>query len=404
MPEFLWSGSNKQGRTLSGTITAATRKDAAELLEKRGVTNPKVRTKSAIDLSKLGKFGTNITDKQLATFTRQFATMINAGLPLVNCLQILGRQQDNKAFASIIGELTSDVEKGGTLAEAMGRHSSIFNELYVNMVSAGEQGGILDTILARLATHLEKSASLRSKIKTAMLYPMVVMIVLALVISVMLIFIIPIFENMFSDLGGELPGPTKLVIALSNFFVANILFIVLGVIALIVGYKMWYKTDSGQKVIDKIKLSLPVFGQLQSKMAIARFTRTLGTLVSSGVAILDGLSITSKTAGNRVVADAIMQARTSISGGENISNPLEASGVFPTMVTSMIAVGEETGGLDEMLLKIADFYEEEVDVAVAGLTSVLEPIMIVVLGTVVGGMVISMYLPIFDLIGAVGAQ
>lgn len=404
MPEFLWSGSNKQGRTLSGTITAATRKDAAELLEKRGVTNPKVRTKSAIDLSKLGKFGTNITDKQLATFTRQFATMINAGLPLVNCLQILGRQQDNKAFASIIGELTSDVEKGGTLAEAMGRHSSIFNELYVNMVSAGEQGGILDTILARLATHLEKSASLRSKIKTAMLYPMVVMIVLALVISVMLIFIIPIFENMFADLGGELPGPTKLVIALSNFFVANILFIVLGVIALIVGYKMWYKTDSGQKVIDKIKLSLPVFGQLQSKMAIARFTRTLGTLVSSGVAILDGLSITSKTAGNRVVADAIMQARTSISGGENISNPLEASGVFPTMVTSMIAVGEETGGLDEMLLKIADFYEEEVDVAVAGLTSVLEPIMIVVLGTVVGGMVISMYLPIFDLIGAVGAQ
>lgn len=403
MPEFLWSGSNKQGRTLSGTITAATRKDAADLLEKRGVSNAKVRTKG-MDLSKLGKFGTNISDKQLATFTRQFATMINAGLPLVNCLQILGRQQDNKAFASIIGELTSDVEKGGTLAEAMGRHSAIFNELYVNMVSAGEQGGILDTILARLATHLEKAASLRSKIKTAMLYPMVVMIVLALVISVMLIFIIPIFENMFADLGGDLPGPTKLVIALSKFFVGNIVFIIAGVIAAIVGYKMWYKTDTGQKVIDKIKLSMPVFGQLQSKMAIARFTRTLGTLVSSGVAILDGLSITSKTAGNRVVADAIMQARTSISGGENISNPLEASGVFPTMVTSMIAVGEETGGLDEMLLKIADFYEEEVDVAVAGLTSILEPIMIVVLGTVVGGMVIAMYLPIFDLIGAVGAQ
>ncbi|MDM7991998.1 MAG: type II secretion system F family protein [Candidatus Fermentibacter sp.] len=403
MPEFLWSGSNKQGRTLSGTITAATRKDAADLLEKRGVSNAKVRSKG-MDLSKLGKFGNNITDKQLATFTRQFATMINAGLPLVNCLQILGRQQDNKAFASVIGELTSDVEKGGTLAEAMGRHSSIFNELYVNMVSAGEQGGILDTILARLATHLEKSASLRSKIKTAMLYPMVVMIVLALVISVMLIFIIPIFENMFADLGGDLPGPTKLVIALSKFFIGNIVFIIIGVIALIVGYKAWYKTDSGQKVIDKIKLSMPVFGQLQSKMAIARFTRTLGTLVSSGVAILDGLSITSKTAGNRVVADAIMQARTSISGGENISNPLEASGVFPTMVTSMIAVGEETGGLDEMLLKIADFYEEEVDVAVAGLTSILEPIMIVVLGAVVGGMVIAMYLPIFDLIGAVGAQ
>ncbi len=403
MPEFLWSGTNKQGRTLSGTITAATRRDAADLLEKRGVTGAKVRTKG-MDLSKFGQFGTNISDKQLATFTRQFATMINAGLPLVNCLQILVRQQDNKAFASIIGEITADVEKGGTLAESMAKHTSIFNDLYVNMVSAGEQGGILDTILARLATHLEKSASLRSKIKTAMLYPLVVMIVLALVISVMLVFIIPIFENMFADLGGDLPGPTKLVIALSKFFISNIIFIIVGIFAAIIGYKMWYKTDAGQKIIDKVKLSMPVFGALQSKMAIARFTRTLGTLVSSGVAILDGLSITSKTAGNRVVADAIMQARTSISGGENISNPLEASGVFPSMVTSMIAVGEETGGLDDMLLKIADFYEEEVDVAVAGLTSILEPIMIVVLGTVVGGMVIAMYLPIFDLIGAVGAE
>ena len=403
MPEFLWSGTNKQGRTLSGSISAATRKDAVDLLEKRGVSNVKIRSKG-MDLGKLGQFGTNITDKQLATFTRQFATMINAGLPLVNCLQILSRQQDNKAFQTIISELTADVEKGGTLADAMGRHSGIFNELYVNMVSAGEQGGILDTILSRLATHLEKSASLKSKIKTAMMYPMVVMIVLALVVSVMLIFIIPIFAQMFSDLGGDLPGPTKVVVALSDFFIANIVFIVIGVIVAVVAYKMWYKTDTGQKVIDKVKLSMPIFGPLQRKMAIARFTRTLGTLVSSGVAILDGLSITSKTAGNRVVADAIMQARTSISGGENISNPLEASGVFPSMVTSMIAVGEETGGLDDMLLKIADFYEEEVDVAVAGLTSVLEPIMIVVLGGVVGGMVIAMYLPIFDLIGAVGGQ
>ena len=385
MPEFFWSGANKQGRTLSGTISAATRKDAVDLLEKRGVSNVKVRSKG-MDLSKLGQFGTNITDKQLATFTRQFATMINAGLPLVNCLQILSRQQDNKAF------------------QAMGRHSGIFNELYVNMVSAGEQGGILDTILSRLATHLEKSASLKSKIKTAMMYPMVVSIVLVLVISVMLVFIIPIFTQMFEDVGGELPGPTKFVVALSDFLIANIVFIIIGVVVAIVGYKMWYKTDTGQKVIDRIKLSMPIFGSLQSKMAIARFTRTLGTLVSSGVAILDGLSITSKTAGNRVVADAIMQARTSISGGENISNPLEASGVFPSMVTSMIAVGEETGGLDDMLLKIADFYEEEVDVAVSGLTSVLEPIMIVVLGGVVGGMVIAMYLPIFDLIGAAGGQ
>lgn len=399
----MWTGENKQGRTLSGTITAANRKDAVDLLEKRGVAVKRIRSKG-VNLSALGQFGTNITDKQLASFTRQFATMINAGLPLVNCLQILGRQQDNKAFSTIITDLTQDVEKGGTLADAMGKHNLIFSELYVNMVAAGEQGGILDTILARLATHLEKSASLRSKIKAAMIYPLVVTIVLVIVIAVLLLFVIPIFESMFTDLGAELPGPTKLVIALSQFLTNYILFMIIGIVALIVLYKMWYKTSGGKKFIDNVKLIVPIFGPLQRKLAIARFTRTLGTLVASGVAILDGLSITSKTAGNQVVADAIMQARTSISGGENISNPLEASGVFPTMVTQMIAVGEETGGLDDMLLKIADFYEEEVDVAVAGLTSTLEPVMIVILGVVVGGMVISMYLPIFDLIGAVGNQ
>jgi type IV pilus assembly protein PilC len=403
MPEFHWQGTNKQGRTLSGTIAAGSRKEAQDLLEKRGVSVTKIRGKG-VDLSKLGQFGTGITDKQLASFTRQFATMINAGLPLVNCLQILARQQDNTAFTTILTDITQEVEKGGTLADAMGRHGSLFSELYVNMVAAGEQGGILDTILARLAQHLEKAASLRSKIKAAMMYPMIVMIVVVLVVSAMLLFIIPIFQQMFTDLGGELPGPTKFVVFLSEFFTKNILFIIIGVIALIVLYKAWYKTESGQKIVDRIKLNLPIFGILQRKMAIARFTRTLGTLVSSGVAILDGLSITSKTAGNRVVADAIMQARTSISGGENISNPLEASGVFPNMVTQMIAVGEETGGLDDMLLKIADFYEEEVDVAVGALTATLEPIMIVVLGGIVGGMVIAMYLPIFDLIGAVGSQ
>jgi type IV pilus assembly protein PilC len=403
MPEFHWQGTNKQGRTLSGTIAAGSRKEAQDLLEKRGVSVQKIRGKG-VDLSKLGQFGTGITDKQLASFTRQFATMINAGLPLVNCLQILARQQDNTAFTTILTDITQEVEKGGTLADAMGRHGTLFSELYVNMVAAGEQGGILDTILARLAQHLEKAASLRSKIKAAMMYPMIVMIVVVLVVSAMLLFIIPIFQQMFTDLGGELPGPTKFVVLLSEFFTKNILFIIIGIIAAIVLYKAWYKTESGQKIVDRIKLNIPIFGILQRKMAIARFTRTLGTLVSSGVAILDGLMITSKTAGNRVVADAIMQARASISGGENISNPLEASGVFPNMVTQMIAVGEETGGLDDMLLKIADFYEEEVDVAVGALTATLEPIMIVVLGGIVGGMVIAMYLPIFDLIGAVGNQ
>jgi len=403
MPEFRWTGTNKQGRTLSGTISAANRKEAQDLLEKRGVTAPKLASKG-LDLSKFGQFGSGINDKQLATFTRQFATMINAGLPLVNCLQILSRQQDNKTFQTVILDVEQEVEKGGTLADAMARHNGIFNDLYVNMVSAGEQGGILDTILARLATHLEKSASLRSKIKTAMIYPLVVTIVLLVVITVMLVFIIPIFEAMFSDMGADLPGPTKVVVALSQFVTKYILLILAAAAGLVIAYKSWYKTESGQRVIDQIKLSMPIFGQLQRKMAIARFTRTLGTLVSSGVAILDGLSITSKTAGNKVVADAIMTARTSISGGENISHPLEVSGVFPSMVTSMIAVGEETGGLDDMLLKIADFYEEEVDVAVSGLTSTIEPLMIVVLGIVVGGMVIAMYLPIFNVVGAVGSQ
>jgi type IV pilus assembly protein PilC len=403
MAEFRWTGTNKQGRTLSGTITAASRREAQDTLEKRGVTVQKLRGRG-LDLSKFGQFGSGITDKQLAAFTRQFATMINAGLPLVNCLQILQRQQDNQTLANVITDVEQEVEKGGTLADAMSRHNTIFSDLYVNMVSAGEQGGILDTILARLATHLEKSASLRSKIKTAMMYPAVVLIVVVLATAALLLFVIPIFQRMFTDLGGELPGPTRVVIAMSQFLQHYILFVIAGVVAVIFLFRMYYKTDNGQRVIDSIKLSAPIFGPLQRKMAIARFTRTLGTLVSSGVAILDGLSITSKTAGNRVVADAIMQARTSISGGENISNPLEASGVFPTMVTQMIAVGEETGGLDDMLLKIADFYEEEVDVAVAGLTSTLEPLMIVVLGGIVGGMVIAMYLPIFDLIGTVGGQ
>jgi type IV pilus assembly protein PilC len=401
MAEFRWTGTNKQGRTLSGTMSAASRKEAQDTLEKRGVSVSRIRGKG-VDLSKLGQFGSGITDKQLAAFTRQFAVMINAGLPLVNCLQILERQQDNKTMASVITDVEQEVEKGGTLADAMARHHGIFSDLYVNMVSAGEQGGILDTILGRLATHLEKAASLRSKVKTAMVYPMVVGIVVVLVVTVLLLFVIPIFQKMFEDVGGELPGPTRIVIAMSQFVQHYILFLIAGAIALGFLYRMYYRTENGQRVIDSVKLSLPIFGALSRKMAIARFTRTLGTLVSSGVAILDGLSITAKTAGNKVVADAIMQARTSISGGENISSPLEASGVFPTMVTQMIAVGEETGGLDDMLLKIADFYEEEVDVAVGGLTSTLEPVMIVVLGCVVGGIVVAMYLPIFDLIGTVG--
>ncbi len=401
MPEFLWQGTNKAGRDLSGKISAATKAEAEDLLARRGVTVTKVRSKG-LNLDALGTIGTGIKDKDLAAFTRQFATMINAGLPLVKCLQILSRQQSNKIFAEAIAEINNDVEKGGTLADALGKHDKIFSDLYVNMVSAGEQGGILDTILNRLATHLEKQASLRAKVKTAMMYPAVVMVVVVVVVLALLMFVIPIFQQMFEDIGGELPAPTQFVVSLSEFVQNYFLLIILGVVAVIVAYKAYYKTDSGEKIIDSVKLKMPIFGALTQKMAIARFTRTLGTLISSGVAILDGLSITAKTSGNRIVSDAIMDARVSISGGENIATPLEQCGVFPGMVTQMIAVGEETGGLDTMLMKVADFYEEEVDTAVGGLTATLEPIMIVVLGLIVGGIVISMYLPIFDLIGTVG--
>lgn len=403
MPEFSWEGTNRAGRKMSGKISASKKAEAEELLIQRGVKITRIKGKG-FDIQTFGVIGTGVKDKELATFTRQFAVMIEAGLPLVKCLQILSQQQDNKIFAEIIEDVTADVEKGGTLSEAMGKHSKIFSDLYVNMIAAGEQGGILDTILDRLSIHLEKSTALKSKIKSAMMYPMVVLIVVIVVVMALLLFVIPIFEKMFEDMGGSLPGPTQFVVGLSEFVQCNILLILLGFAAIITGYKMYYKTKNGEKVIDTVKLKMPIFGIMLRKMAIARFSRTLGTLISSGVSILDGLSITSKTSGNRVIADAIMAARTSISGGENISNPLQASGVFPGMVTQMIAVGEETGGIDTMLMKIADFYEEEVDTAVAGLTAVLEPIMIVLLGGIVGGIVIAMYLPIFDLIGTVGAE
>lgn len=398
MPEFLWQGKSKSGEVLSGKIQAATKVEATELLRRRGLEVTKVKS-PGLNLDALGTIGTGLKDKDIAAFTRQFATMINAGLPLVKCLQILSRQQENKIFAEAIAEVNADVEKGGTLAEALGKHDKIFSELYVNMVSAGEQGGILDTILNRLAIHLEKSSALKAKIKTAMMYPAVVLIVVVLVVMALLLFVIPIFQQMFVSLESELPLPTQIVVDASEFVQNYFLLIVIGTVAIIAGFKFIYKTKNGEKIIDTIKLKMPILGSLQRKMAIARFTRTLGTLISSGVAILDGLTITAKTSGNRVVSDAILEARIAISSGETIAKPLMESQIFPSMVTQMISVGEETGGLDTMLMKVADFYEEEVDTAVGGLTATLEPIMIVVLGLIVGGIVIAMYLPIFALIG-----
>jgi type IV pilus assembly protein PilC len=327
--------------------------------------------------------------------------MINSGLPLVQSLDILAEQSENENLAKVIQEVLYEVESGRTLADAMGKHPKVFTELYVNMVAAGEAGGILDTILMRLATFMEKNDALVRKVKGAMIYPTVIMSVAAIAIAVLLVFVIPVFESMFAGVGLALPLPTRVVIGASDFL-RGFWWAVAGAIAGGVWLlKRYYATPGGKLMIDKTLLRFPVLGDVLRKSAVSRFTRTLGTLISSGVSILDGLEITAKTAGNRVIQDAIMQSRASIAGGDTIAAPLQKSAVFPPMVISMIAVGEQTGGLDEMLSKIADFYDEEVDAAVSGLLSLLEPIMIVFLGVIVGGMVVAMYLPIFDMINAV---
>jgi len=324
--------------------------------------------------------------------------MINSGLPLVQCLDILSKQCEREHFAKIITQTMRDVESGSTLADALGKHPRVFSDLYVNMVEAGETGGVLDVILARLATYLEKMNTLKRKITGAMAYPGVVCFVTVVATVFMLIFIVPTFAKLYSDFGGSLPGPTRVVMALSNFLKHQWWVLVGGVLLAVVGLRRYYASKGGRAKIDRFFLSVPVLGPVLLKTAIARFTRTLGTLVSSGVPILEGLEITAKAAGNTVVRDAVMKTRASISSGQTIAEPLRQSEVFPPMVVQMISVGEETGALDEMLCKIADFYDEEVDAAVDAMTSVIEPIMIVIMGGVVGGMVVAMYLPIFKLV------
>ena len=343
----------------------------------------------------------HIKMRDIVILTRQFSTMINAGLPLVQAMTILADQSQNKTLSEIMRKVVFDVESGNTVADALGKHPKAFSSLYVNMVAAGEAGGILDTILMRLATFMEKNDALIRKVKGAMIYPGVIMTVAGLAITVLLIFVIPVFENLFASAGLALPLPTRIVMGMSRFL-KGYWYVVLGTIAASVFmFKRYAATSDGRLKIDRFLLKVPVLGDVLRKSAVSRFTRTLGTLVSSGVSILDGLEITAKTAGNRVVQDAIMESRASIAGGDTIAAPLKKSGVFPPMVISMISVGEQTGGLDEMLSKIADFYDEEVDAAVSNLLSLLEPIMIVFLGVVVGGMVVAMYLPIFDMINAV---
>src|SRR5665213_3539791 len=397
MPTFAYTARSVGGELKSATIEAASKDDVIAQLRRQRLTLVKIEDEAKKKRKRVGRIKT----RDIVIFTRQFSTMINSGLPLVQALDILSKQTDNPSLASVTREVVFDVESGHTLADALRKHPKAFSELYVNMVAAGEAGGILDTILMRLATFMEKNDALVRKVKGAMIYPGVIMSVAAIAISVLLIFVIPVFQNMFASVNLTLPFATRIVIGLSAFlkgywwavgFAGGLAFY---------GLKKYYATSNGQLVIDRLMLHAPILGDVLRKSAVSRFTRTLGTLISSGVSILDGLEITAKTAGNRVIQDAIMASRSSIAGGDTISSPLQKSNVFPPMVISMISVGEQTGGLDEMLSKIADFYDEEVDAAVNGLLALLEPVMIVFLGVVVGGIVIAMYLPIFDMVNAV---
>jgi type IV pilus assembly protein PilC len=398
MPVFAYSARNSTGEILSGEIDLPTRDEVVGFLHRQRLRPVTVNTKAKeINIA----FGTGIKTREVVIFTRQFATMINSGLPLVQSLTILAEQTENKNFAKIITGVLNDIQSGNTLADSMRKHPKVFTELYVNMVAAGEAGGILDTILLRLAVFLEKNDALVRKIKSAMTYPAVMLFVVIACTTILLWKVVPVFAGIFIDAGLELPLPTRAVLAASAFLQSYLWLMILGLIAAAFAIRQYYKTDGGQLLIDKMLLNMPVLGSMLRKSAVSRFTRTLGTLVSSGVSILEGLQITARTAGNRVIHDAVMASRASIAGGATISEPLKTSGVFPPMVVQMINVGEQTGGLDEMLSKIADFYDDEVDAAVGALTSILEPIMIVVMGVVIGGMVVAMYLPMFDMIKAV---
>ena len=397
---YLWKGRSPSGELLSGEYQTASKDELVSYLRKRKIIITSVKEKGAQVAFKMpGKNRVGVKD--ISVFTRQFATMINAGLPMVQCLDILSQQTEKEFFKTSIAKIMSDVEGGSTLGEAMGRHPKIFNSLFVNMVEAGEAGGILDVILVRLAQFLEKLDALQRKVKGALTYPAVVGVVATGATIFMLMFIIPTFAKMFTDFGGELPLPTRIVIGISDFLRGYWWALGAGVAGAIVGFKRYYATSAGRYSCDKLMLKVPVLGNVVRKGSVARFTRTLGTLISSGVPILQGLEITAKTAGNMVVEKAVMATRESISQGNTISEPLKECGVFPPMVTSMIAVGEQTGALDEMLDKIASFYDSEVDTAVEALTAIIEPVMIVVMGVVVGGMLIAMYLPMFKLINVV---
>ncbi len=402
MPKYTWEATNRAGEVKKGTIEAADEAAVANRLKADQLTPRRIR-KQMKDIQIV--IGSGVSPKELQVFTRQLATMIDAGLPLVQCLDILANQQENKIFAGILHSVKSSVEQGATFSDALRKHPKVFDELYVNLVAAGEVGGILDTILNRLATYIEKAVKLKSQLKSAMVYPIAIMVVAIGVIGVMLGKVIPTFEEMYKEFpNAKLPGPTKAVIDVSDAFLNNWYLFVGGLFGLFVLITLGLKTDKGRNILDRVLLNIPVIGGVLRKIVVARFTRTLGTLLSSGVPILDALDICAKTSGNRVVMRGILHARAKISEGQDMAGPLGDTKVFPTMVTQMIGVGEQTGAMDQMLQKIADFYEDEVDTAVSAMTSLIEPIMMAFLGVVVGGLIIAMYLPVFELAGNIEAS
>jgi type IV pilus assembly protein PilC len=400
MPTFEWKGTARNGQTQTGVLVADSKDAVINSMRRQQIVVTAVKEKGK-EIA-LPKFGGGVPAQSIAVFTRQFSVMIDAGLPLVQCLEILGNQQDNKTFKKTLIQIRQDVEAGSGLADSMRKHPKVFNDLYTNMVAAGEAGGILDTILQRLATYIEKAVKLNSQVKSAMIYPVAVISIAIIVVAVILWKVIPVFASLFESLGAELPMPTRIVIALSNFISSFWWLMIIIIVATIFSLRRYHETYRGKRVLDGLLLKVPVLGALLRKIAVARFCRTLATLTSSGVPILDGLQITARTAGNSIVEDAIMSTRKSVEEGKTIAEPLGDTDVFPSMVVQMIAVGEQTGALDTMLTKIADFYEEEVDTAVAGLMKLLEPILIAFLGVAIGGIVIAMYMPMFVLIGQIG--
>jgi len=402
MPVFLWEGKNRSNQIQKGEYEAANEAAVRSYLSRTRITPTKIKKKPKDLFEDVAFLQPKVKEPDVIIFCRQFSTMIDAGLPIVQCLDILYSQQENPTLKKMLKTIKETVEGGATLADALKKYPKQFDNLFVNMVAAGEAGGILDVILKRLSGYLEKAAQLKRKVKGAMVYPAITVTVAVGVTAVILIFVIPVFQKMFSDFGGTLPMPTQIVIAMSEFVKSKIHWIIIAIILFSIAFRQYYKTDKGRLVVDALSLKLPIFGILLRKVAVAKFTRTMGTMLGSGVAILEALDIVARTAGNKVVENAIYAVKSGITEGRTMADPLQASGVFPAMVCQMISVGESTGALDAMLEKIADFYDEEVDQAVENLTAMIEPVMIVFLGVVVGGLIVAMYLPIFKMAGAVG--